>query len=77
MKLMKIKIYIVLNRNSLNEMKYLIEKEKCDITRIEFKNGRVAHVLINYISDDIYEVNLNNVNAKFYEIDKVKFVNNN
>ena len=57
-------------------MHYLIE-EKNDIARIEFKNGRVAHIMIDYLTDDIFEVNLAGVNAKFYEITKVKFVKNN
>ena len=58
-------------------MKYLIDSEKNDICRIEFKNGRVAHILINYLSDDTFEVDLSNTNARFYEINKVKFVKNN
>ena len=58
-------------------MKYLIDSEKNDIARIEFKNGRVAHILINYLSDDTFEVDLSNTNARFYEINKVKFVKNN
>ena len=58
-------------------MKYLIENEKYDIARVELKNGKVVHVLINYLSDDIFEFDLSNNNIRFYEIDRVLFIKNN
>ncbi len=58
-------------------MKYLIESEKYDIARVELKNGKVVHVLINYLSDDIFEFDLSNNNIRFYEIDRVLFIKNN
>ena len=57
-------------------MKYL-ENEKYDIARVELKNGKVVHVLINYLSDDIFEFDLSNNNIRFYEIDRVLFIKNN
>ena len=57
-------------------MKYL-ENEKYDIARVELKNGKVIHVLINYLSDDIFEFDLSNNNIRFYEIDRVLFIKNN
>ena len=58
-------------------MKYLIENEKYEIARVELKNGKVVHVLINYLSDDIFEFDLSNNNIRFYEIDRVLFIKNN
>ena len=58
-------------------MKYLIENKKYDIARVELKNGKVVHVLINYLSDDIFEFDLSNNNIRFYEIDRVLFIKNN
>ena len=58
-------------------MKYLIENEKYDIARVELKNGKVVHVLINYLSDDIFEFDLSNNNIRFYEINRVLFIKNN
>jgi alpha-glucosidase (family GH31 glycosyl hydrolase) len=58
-------------------MKYLIENEKYDIARVELKNGKVVHVLINYLSDDIFEFDLSKNNIRFYEIDRVLFIKNN
>ena len=57
-------------------MKYL-ENEKYDIARVELKNGKVVHVLINYLSEDIFEFDLSNNNIRFYEIDRVLFIKNN
>ena len=58
-------------------MKYLIENEKYDIARVELKNGKVVHVLINYLSEDIFEFDLSKNNIRFYEIDRVLFIKNN
>jgi len=57
-------------------MKYL-ENEKYDIARVELKNGKVVHVLINYLSEDIFEFDLSKNNIRFYEIDRVLFIKNN
>ena len=58
-------------------MKYLIEKEKNDIARIEFRNGKVAHVLLEFPSDDTFEIDLSNNNIKFYEIARIRFIKSN
>ena len=58
-------------------MKYLIENEKYDIARVELKNKKVVHVLIDYLSNDIFEFDLSNNNIRFYEIDRVLFIKNN
>ena len=55
-------------------VKYLIDSEKNDIARVELRNGRVAHVVINQISEDIFEFDLSNNNIRFYDIDKVSFI---
>ena len=55
-------------------MKYLIDSEKNDIARVVLRNGRVAHVVINQISEDIFEFDLSNNNIRFYDIDKVSFI---
>ena len=54
-----------------------LSSEEYDIARIECKNGRVAHVLINYLNDDEFEIDLSNKNIKFYEVENVKFFKNN
>jgi alpha-glucosidase (family GH31 glycosyl hydrolase) len=58
-------------------MKYLIENEKYDIARVQLRSGKIVHVLIDYLSDDIFEFDLTNNNIKFYEMDKVIFIKNN
>ena len=58
-------------------MKYLTSVEKNDMARVEFRNGRIAHLLINYLSDDIFEVDLSKLNIRFFEIDRVTFFKNN
>ena len=55
-------------------MKYLIENDKYDFARVELRSGKVVHILIDYISDDIFEFDLSNNNIRFHEIDKVKFL---
>ena len=57
-------------------MKYLIEKEQYNIARIELRNGKIIHVLINHLSDDTFEFDLSNNNIKFYEIIKILFIKN-
>ena len=68
--------YFSISKLKFFRMKYLIEKEPYDIARVELINGKVSHVLINYISDDIFEFDLSNNNIKFYEIVKVLFIKN-
>ena len=58
-------------------MKYISEKAKYDMARIEYRNGKAAHLLIQYISDDIFQVDLSKLNAKFDEIAQVIFFKNN
>ena len=53
---------IYISKLKFFRMKYLIEKERYDIARVELINGKVSHVLIDYISDDIFEFDLSNNN---------------
>ena len=57
-------------------MKYLTDIKKNDMARIEYRNGRAAHLLIHYLSDDIFEVDLSKLNIRFYDIDRVIFFKN-
>ena len=68
---------IYISKLKFFRMKYLSEKIKVDIARVEFRNGKASHLLINYINDDIFEVDLTKINAKFNEITQVKFFKNN
>ena len=68
---------IYVSKMKFFRVKYLIDSEKNDIARVELKNGKVVHVLINQISEDIFEFDLSKNNIKFYEIEKVKFIKNN
>ena len=68
---------IYISKLKFFRMKYLSEKIKVDIARVEFRNGKASHLLINYINDDIFEVDLTKINAKFNEISQVKFFKNN
>ena len=52
-------------------MKYLTEK--VDMARIECRNGKVAHLLIHCLNEDIFEVDLSKLNIKFTDIEQVKF----
>ena len=67
---------IYISKLKFFRMKYLIEKEHYDIARVELINGKVSHVLIDYISDDIFEFDLSNNNIRLYEIVKVLFFKN-
>ena len=67
---------IYISKLKFFRMKYLIEKEHYNIARVELINGKVAHVLINNITDDIFEFDLSKNNIKFYEILKVVFIKN-
>ena len=68
---------IYISKLKFFRMKYLIEKEKYNIARIELKNGKVVHVVIDYLSDDIFEFDLSNNNIRFNEVNRVQFINNN
>ena len=57
-------------------MKYLSEN-KYDIARVELRNGRFAHVLIDYLSEDIFEFDLSDNNIRFFDIVRVSFIKNN
>ena len=54
-------------------MTYLNETKKVDMARIEYRNGKVAHLLIHYLTEDILEVDLSKLNVKFTDISQVKF----
>ena len=74
MKLIKLYLSRIIKYICQYGFKYLIENEKYDIARVQLRSGKVAHVLINYISDDIFEFDLSNNNIRFHEIDKVIFI---
>ena len=67
---------IYISKLKFFRMKYLIEKEHYDIGRVELRNGKVSHTIINYISDDIFEFDLSDNNIRFYEIVKVLLIKN-
>ena len=68
---------IYVSKMKFFRMKYLIENEQYDIARIELQNKKVVHVLIDYLSDDIFEFKMSDENIRFYEIDKITFIKNN
>ena len=68
---------IYISKLKFFRMKYLIEKEKNDIARIELRNEKVAHVLLEFPSDDTFEIDLSNNNIKFYEISRIRFIKSN
>ena len=68
---------IYISKLKFFRVKYLIESEKNDIARIEFINGRVLHVLIDFPSDDTFEIDLSKNNIKFYEIARIRFIRSN
>ena len=67
---------IYISKMKFFRMKYLMEKEHYDIARVELMSGKVCHVVIEKITDDIFEVDLSSNNIKFYEIVKVVFFKN-
>ena len=67
---------IYISKLKFFRMKYLIENDQPDIARVELRSGKVAHVLINYISDDIFEFDLSDNNIRFYDITKILFIKN-
>ena len=68
---------IYVSKMKFFRMKYLIENEQYDSARIELQNKKVVHVLIDYLSDDIFEFKMSDENIRFYEIDKITFIKNN
>ena len=68
---------IYISKLKFFRMKYLTSVEKNDMARVEYRNGRIAHLLINYLSDDIFEVDLSKLNIRFFDIDRVTFFENN
>jgi len=68
---------IYISKLKFFRMKYLSETEKDDMARVEYRNGRVAHLLLHYLNEDIFEVDLSKLNVKFYEISQIKFFKNN
>ena len=60
-------------------MKYLSEAGRNDMARVEYKNGKAAHLLIHYLTNDndIFEVDLSKLNVRFFEVDRVIFFKNN
>ena len=65
---------IYVSKLNFFRMKYLIEKEKYDIARVELRSGRIFHVLIKYLSDDSFEFDLSEKNIKMYEINRISFI---
>ena len=67
---------IYISKMKFFRMKYLMEKEHYDIARVELMSGKVCHVIIDKINDDIFEFDLSSNNIKFYDIVKVVFFKN-
>ena len=67
---------IYISKLKFFRMKYLIEKEHYKIARVELISGKISHVLIDNINDDIFEFDLSNNNIRLYEIVKVLFIKN-
>ena len=67
---------IYISKMKFFRMKYLIENKQYNIARVELRNGKVAHVLINYLSNDSFEFDLSFNNIRFNEINRVLFLNN-
>ena len=68
---------IYISKLKFLRMEYLTSFEKNDMARVEFKKEKIAHLLINYLSDDIFEVDLSKLNIRFFDIDRVTFFKNN
>ena len=68
---------IYLSKLKYFRIKYLNENGINDMARVSWRNRKVSNVLVNYISDDIVEIDLTNLNIKFYEIDRIQFFKNN
>ena len=67
---------IYISKLKFFRMQYLTDAQRNDMARIEYRNGKASHLLINYLNDDIFEVDLSKLNVKFFEIDKVLFFKN-
>ena len=68
---------IYISKLKFFRMKYLIDNENYDIARVEFRNGKVIHILIDYLSDDSFEFDLSEDNIRFYEVNRITFIKNN
>ena len=68
---------IYISKLKFFRMKYLIDNENYDIARVEFRNGKVIHILIDYLSDDSFEFDLSEDNVRFYEVNRITFIKNN
>ena len=66
---------IYISKLKFFRMKYMNQMN--DMARVEYRNGKAAHLLINYLSDDIFEVDLSKLNVRFIDIDRVIFFKNN
>ena len=68
---------IYLSKLKFFRIKYLNENGQNDMARVRWKNGKIANLLINYLTEDNAEIDLSDLNIKFYEIDKIEFFKNN
>ena len=68
---------IYLSKLKFFRIKYLNEEGKHDMVRVRFRNGKIANFVVNYLTEDIAEIDLSSLNGKFYEIDKIQFFKNN
>ena len=64
---------IYLSKLKFFRIKYLNEDGQNDMVRVRWKNGKVANVLVNYLTEDNAEIDLSDLNIKFYEVDKIEF----
>ena len=68
---------IILSKLKFFGMKYLNQKGINDFVMVRFKNGKVRNVIVKYLTEDNVEVDLSNLNAKFTELEQIKFFKNN
>ena len=65
---------IYISKLKFFRMKYMYGMN--DMARVEYRNGKAAHLLIHCLSDDIFEVDLSKLNVRFIDIDRVIFFKN-
>jgi alpha-glucosidase (family GH31 glycosyl hydrolase) len=58
-------------------MKYLYDEGNYDLVRVKYRNGRIANIAVNILTEDKVEIDLSNLNIKFTEIDRIQFFKNN
>ena len=68
---------IILSKLKFFRMKYINEEGKYDMARVKYRNGNIANIVVNYLTEDNMEIDLSSLNVKFYEIDQIKFFKNN